>query len=138
MSSLIATEHSDTSPGRGSVSAFVVCLTTLMVCVAGLVADGGRYVAAHTRAASAALASARFGAQNMVDIRVGDPRVDCPAASRDARSYASTRGVHATVRCDPQGITVTVNGSVSMPFLSLFGVAMRPFSVERRVEPTWG
>jgi hypothetical protein len=95
-------------------------------------------VAAHTRAADTALAAARFGTQNMVDIREGDPRVDCTAAVRDARAFAARRGNEATVSCDDTGVTVTIRGAVSMRFLSAFGVDRRPFSVSRRAEAMWG
>lgn len=138
MSSPIGTERDVSAARRGSVTAFVVCLTSLVVCVAGLVIDGGRYVAAHARASDTALAAARFGGQNMTDIRAGDPRLDCPAATRDARAFAAARGHRASVTCDPAGITVVVGGTVTMPFLALFGVPRRTYSAERRVEPMWG
>lgn len=138
MSSPTDTDHTGTERSRGSMTAFVVCITSLVVCVAGLVADGGRYVAAHSRASDTALAAARFGSQNMTDIRAGDPRVECSGAARDARSFASSRGLRAAVACDDSGVTVTISGAVTMRFLAIFGVQSRTYTVERRVEPMWG
>jgi len=116
----------------------VVCLTSIVTATAGLVVDGWRYVAAHSRAANLALSAARFGAQNMTDIRAGNPRVECRAAIRDARAFAAARGQQVWVGCDDHGVTVRVVDDVDMRFLAVVGVESRTLTVERRAEPMWG
>src|SRR3546814_2863091 len=48
---------------RGSVTAFVVIMTSALLAMAGLVIDGGYALAAHRRAFNEAEAAARAGAQ---------------------------------------------------------------------------
>ena len=70
---------------HGSVTAFVVTVTSSLMLLVGLVHDGGRLVAAHLRVSDVAAAAARAGAQQVVGIRAGRLEVD-PAAAVDWRS----------------------------------------------------
>src|SRR3546814_6287344 len=75
---------------RGSVTAFVVIMTSALLAMAGLVIDGGYALAAHRRAFNEAEAAARAGAQ-AVDLdtlrATGDVVLDAEEAERRALEY---------------------------------------------------
>ena len=74
---------------RGTVSTFVVALTFACLLSAGLVLDGGRIVAARLEAADVAGNAARAGAQQVIGLRAGEPRLDLVRAR--ARLRLSSR-----------------------------------------------
>ena len=122
------------APARGSITAVVLCWVTLIVGLAGLVIDGGRVVAAHARAADLAAGAARVGAQQLTDLRVGSPRVDCRRAEAATR-VALARGSGDSIRisCDAESLSVTLSVIVPTTGLRFFGVGDRRVSVTRIV-----
>lgn len=119
---------------RGSLSAFVVCIAMAMVCIAGLVYDGGRVVGAYAEASDTAAAAARMGDQFVVGIREGRPRIDEDAGRRAVLAYLGTRGLRGDVRVEDRVVTVRITRSVPMVILSLFGVGPRTVTVNRAAE----
>ena len=124
--------------GRGSVSAFVVCLVSACVPCLALVIDGGRVVVAYAETADHCQNAARLAAQNVVGIRAGDPRVDVRDGARDARSYMSEVGLPATVSVDGQLVRVTVERVIRLPMLSLIGIGTTRIGVTRTALLTEG
>lgn len=124
------TEHSH----RGSVTAVALCWVAVIVGLAGLVADGGRVVSAHVRAADRAAAAARMGAQHLVGLRGGVPRIDCTEAVPVARAYMHRNGYDSVrVRCGETSLSVAATVVVPTSGLRVFGVGDRRVSVSREV-----
>lgn len=108
--------------GRGSVTAFVVILTSSLMLLVGLVHDGGRLVAAHLRAADRAAAAARAGAQELEGLRTGYPTIDVAAATQRARDHLASDGTGGVVDATAHSVTVTVRDLVVFELLTLLGV----------------
>lgn len=123
------------SRDRGSMSAFVVCLALAFLMLAGLSVDGGRLVAARTRAADLAENAARAGAQEIVDIRAGVRRVDPVAARRTASAYLAAHGVDGSVTVAGNRVVVTVEITQRPTLLRLAGVTSRTVRATRSSEP---
>ncbi len=119
---------------RGSVSGFVVVITTAVLACAGLVIDGARVVSAKLDAADHAENAARAGAQEVV-ARDGVITLDVVRARESAQAYLSSVGVSATLAVTPARITVTVSKTVQMTLLSLVGVSVKSVSASRSSAP---
>ena len=118
------------APGRdagelGTVSAFVVALTFACLLSAGLVLDGGRIVAARLEAADVAGSAARAGAQQVIGLRAGEPRLDPVRARSAAQAVLSAAGATGTVTVDVRSVTVTARATESMLLLRLVGIGSR-------------
>jgi len=122
-------------PDAGSISAFVVCLVVVFVACAGLVLDGGRYVAARARAASVAEQAARDGVQEVHGLHNGLLLVNTGPASARAERYLSSVGAQGAVVADPSSVTVTVAMRVQPLILGIFGVGARTARVTRTAQP---
>ena len=110
---------------RGTVSAFVVALTFACLLSAGLVLDGGRIVAARLEAADVAGSAARAGAQQVIGLRAGEPRLDPVRARSAAQGVLSAAGATGTVTVDGGSVTVTARTTESMLLLRLVGIGSR-------------
>ena len=110
---------------RGTVSAFVVALTFACLMSAGLALDGGRIVAARLEAADVAGNTARAGAQQVIGLHAGEPRLDPVRARRAAQAVLAAAGVTGTVTVDGRSITVTARITESMLLLRLVGIGSR-------------
>lgn len=99
------------SDDEGSVTAFVAIVAIALVMVAGMAYDGGRVIAAHSRARSDAAKAARAGAQE-IDITTlrssGEAVLDARTAESAALAYLADVGATGTVTVDGPTITVTV------------------------------
>lgn len=104
----------------------------------GLVFDGGRVVAEYMELSDAAQNAARLGAQQVVGIREGNPRVDTAAGTSAMSSYLSVRGLRGTYSVTDGLVTVRVQTRVSMRILGLFGVSERTVSASRTAEVVGG
>jgi hypothetical protein len=109
----------------GTVSAFVVALTFACLLSAGLVLDGGRIVAARLEAADVAGNAARAGAQQVIGLRAGEPKLDPAGARSAAQAVLSAAGVTGTVTVDGRSVTVTARATESMLLLRLVGIGSR-------------
>jgi hypothetical protein len=107
------------------VSAFVVGLTFACLLSGGLVLDGGRIVAARLDVADAAGNAARAGAQQVVGLRAGEPKLDPVRARRAAQDVLSAEGVMGTVTVDGRSVTVTARTTASMLLIRLVGIEGR-------------
>lgn len=116
---------------RGSVSAFVVTVTSSLVLLMGLVHDGGRLVAAHLRVSDVAAAAARAGAQQVVGIRAGRLEVDPAAAVAASRSTLRALGTEGSVEVGTATVTVTVRERVTFAVLDLVGLTGRDVAATR-------
>lgn len=116
---------------RGSLSAFVVSMTAACLSLVAFVHDSGRSLAQYVSVADAAQNAARIGAQAVVDIRLGNPRIDTDAAVSRAQRYLRESGFTAMVTTDHQEVTVRVEKTVPTTLLGLIGVGSRTIRVTR-------
>lgn len=121
---------------QGSISALMVCIVSIFIACAGLVLDGGRFVAVRTRNASVAEEAARDGAQEVHRLREGQLEVDIERAEARALDYLRRIGANGVVIASSRSVTVTVTESVNPILLGIVGVASRTVSVSRTAEPT--
>lgn len=120
---------------RGSISAFVAVVTLAVMMCAGLVIDGARGVANHTRAADHAENAARAGAQQLIGLREGAPRLDPRAARTAALKYLGDHGVVGAVQTTASTVTVTVIAEISTVMLQLVGVPTMRATATRSAAP---
>ena len=110
---------------RGSVTAFVVIMTTALLATAGLVIDGGYALAAHRRAFNEAEAAARAGAQ-AVDVdalrATGTVALDPVEAERRALSYLEEIGHTGTVEVEGDIVRVHLTFQHELTMLDAFGL----------------
>ena len=116
------------------MTGFVVSLVTAILAVAGLVFDGSRLVAARAELADHAAASARIAAQHLVDVRLGEERIDPDECRSAAMRYLASRGLEGNVRVNRLAVEVTVVKVVPMTLLSAVGVRNRVMVVTREAE----
>lgn len=120
---------------RGSITAFVVVtMVGLMACLA-LVVDGGRLVAARTRAADLAENAARVGAQEASGLRGGEAWVvDADRARSAAQQFLADRGASGSVVVSGRRVSVTVTIDQPLPLLGVFGDDSRMVTATRTAE----
>jgi Flp pilus assembly protein TadG len=110
---------------RGAVTVFVTIVTIALLAVAGLVADGGRILAARREAGNVAESAARAGAQ-AIDLRTlrTENRVDLDpnVATARARNYLTATGYQGAVHADTQHVHVTVTIHRSTLLLGSAGI----------------
>lgn len=119
----------------GVVSAFVLGLMMTFVVCAGLGVDGGRLVASHLELADHAENAARVGAQELVDLRSGEPTIDESTARVAVANYLASFNLNGEVSTSPKSVTVMVSANVEMTLLKLFGATSHQLSVTRTAEP---
>lgn len=120
---------------HGSITAFVVVVMVGLVACLALVVDGGRLVAARTRAADLAENAARAGAQEATGLRGdGEWSLDADRAQAAATTFLSQRGVSGTVLVSGRRLTVTVTIEQSLPLLEAFGRGSRTVTATRTAE----
>jgi putative intracellular protease/amidase len=110
---------------RGSISVFVVSMTTALLLMAGLVLDGGRIVAGRREADAVAAAAARAGAQAIDEtgLRDGSSAPILPGpASANVRAYLTSTGFTGTAFVSGDTITVKVQRTQQLSILSLVGL----------------
>jgi hypothetical protein len=115
---------------RGSVSAFAVCVIGSLVMLGLFMFDSGRYVDTYLRTSGVAENAARIGAQSIVGIRSGQPRVDQRLATSRAQEYLQSEGLIGTVRAIGTQVEVTVIEEWSPVVISPLG--NRRIIVKRR------
>lgn len=120
---------------RGSITAFVVIMTIVVVVCGGLAIDGARLVGARIRAADLAENAARVGAQELLSVRSGSSDLDPARAVQAAEAYLVRVGVAGTVTADAHEVVVTVRTAVDMAVLGVIGVGTRTVTATRRARP---
>ncbi|HPB45728.1 MAG TPA: pilus assembly protein TadG-related protein [Microthrixaceae bacterium] len=110
---------------RGTVTVFVVTMTTALLLVAGLVFDGGRMIAARRDADAVAAAAARAGAQGLDEagLRATDAApLDPAAAQARAQRYLAATPYTGNVAVVGDTVSVDVARIQDVSILSLAGV----------------
>ena len=124
-------------PERGAVTVFVTILTVALLAVAGLVADGGRILAARREAGNVAESAARAGAQ-AIDLRVlrqqNQIALDPSEATIRARDYLTAAGYRGDVQADAQHVHIVV--TISRPTLLLGAAGIHDFTVSSTGDAT--
>ncbi len=116
------------------MSGFVVSIFAAMVALSALVFDGARVVAARSAIDDHAANAARAAAQEIVDIRLGNERIDPRAGSEAAHRYLAAHGLVGTVRIDGLQVEVTIVETVPMTLLKLVGVQQQVVATTRVVQ----
>jgi len=124
------------SAESGVVSAFVLGLMMTFVVCAGLGVDGGRLVANRLDLADHAENAARVGAQELTDLRTGEPTIDENLARYSASNYLAANELDGEVSTTFNSVTVTVNRDVEMSLLKLFGARSHQITVKRTAKPS--
>ena len=116
---------------RGSISPFILLLLPALVGLAGLAYDGGNLFAARREAVNVAAAAARAGANDLdeASIYAGDPEL-APSAIGTALAFAFGQGSDSASarQVDTDLLEVSVDRSVDMEFLGLFGIGSQTVS----------
>ena len=112
---------SRTDDERGSVSAMVVCLVGALVTLGLFMFESGRFIDSYLRISDVTENAARMGAQSIVGIRAGSPRVDQRAASEAGRDYLASEGVSGTMTAKGNEIIVRVTFRWAPSVLSFLG-----------------
>lgn len=115
------------------MTAFVVGIVATLACCAGLALDGGRILAATLEAADHAENAGRRAAQELTNLRSGDPVVDPRAAADVVSAYLAAVGLDGDVAVSGRSVAVTVRRAVPMSLLALAGVDDRVVEVTRVV-----
>jgi hypothetical protein len=118
------------SRDRGSISAFVVVVTTALIAAAGLVVDGSRLVAAKVTCIDHADNAARAGAQQ-VAVRNGVRQADPARAVDAALAYLHERGLSGDSAVVDGRVVVTVAMRVDMTLLGLVDMGSKTVSATR-------
>ena len=121
---------------NGVVSAFVVGLMMTFIVCAGLGVDGGRLVAIRLELADHAENAARVGAQELTELRSGEPKIDESQAQSSVSSYLALHDLDGEVATTSNSVTVTVSQEVKMTLLQLFGATNHLLSVTRTAAPS--
>jgi Flp pilus assembly protein TadG len=124
------------SADSGVVSAFVLGLMMTFVVCAGLGVDGGRLVASRLELADHAENAARVGAQELTDLRSGDPTIDESQARHSVSSYLAAYDLDGKVATTSNSVSVTVTREIDMTLLKLFGATNHLLTVTRTVTPS--
>lgn len=120
---------------RGSITPMILGLVVVSIGCAGLVLDGGRFIAERARLTTIAEEAARSGAEAVTDLRDAAWRLDPIPARARAEQYLTSVGAEGSVTVDATGVHVVVGGSVTPALLGLLGIGPRSIIVSRTALP---
>ena len=120
---------------KGSISAFVVVMTLVVIVCAGLAVDGARIIGGKVAAADHAENAARVAAQELASVHGGELALDPARARAAADAYLSAHGLSGVVTVTPEKVIVTVSQTVSMTLLTLVGLSSKVVSATRSSAP---
>lgn len=109
----------------GAVTPFVLVLCVALVALLGLVADGGRALAAREAAMTEAEQAARLGADqlSLASLHAGSIVVSTAAAVAAAEAYMAAEGHRGTAAVVGGRVVATVDTyPLSTPLLALVGI----------------
>ena len=125
-----------TGPGdKGSVTAFVVLICSIMTLCTGLIVDGARVVGAKSEAMDVAGNAARVGAQEIRSVRSGRNDLHVARAEAAARRYLRENQWSGQVHCDGKSVTVTTSKTVRMTILGIVGIRSKVVSSVQTAAP---
>jgi hypothetical protein len=115
---------------NGSVSVFVVGVFLALIVMAGLVFDGGNFLAAHREADAEAEGAARAAAEQLSGhaLHTGTLAISLPAAQNAADAYLAPYHHTGTVTVTGDIVTVTVTYSVPTQVLTIVGIGSKTVS----------
>lgn len=116
------------------MTGFIVSLVASILALGGLVFDGSRLVAARAELADHAAGAARAAAQQLVDVRLGNERIDVDDGRTAALRYLARHGLDGQVRINGLRVEVTVESVVPMTLLAAVGVNDQVVVVTRQAE----
>ena len=120
---------------KGSISAFVVVMTLIVIACAGLAVDGARIIGTKVAAADHAENAARVAAQELASVHGGELALDPIRARAAADSYLSSHGLRGIVTATPEKVIVTVSQTVNMTLLGLVGISSKTVTATRSSAP---
>nr|MBU6203646.1 hypothetical protein [Acidobacteriota bacterium] len=115
------------------MSGFVVSVFAGLIALSALVFDGARLLAHRAALDDHAANAARAAAQEIVDIRLGNERIDPEAGSLAAHRYLASHDLVGSVKIDGLSVEVTVVRTVPVTLLSLVGVDEQVVATTRAV-----
>lgn len=118
----------------GLVSGLVVSIFAGLIALSALVYDGARLVSQRAALDDHTANAARAAAQEIIDIRLGNERIDPQAGSAAAHRYLAQHDLVGNVRIDGLSVEVTVVRIVPMTLLSLVGVKDQVVASTREVQ----
>lgn len=112
---------------EGTVTTFVVVLSTALLMMAGLVYDGGRILAARRDAHAAAANAARAGAQavDLSSLRAGVVDLEVREAEQRAQEHLRRVGLDGAVSVNSTDVTVEVTDEVDLIVLRAIGITSK-------------
>ena len=115
------------------MSGFVVSIFAGLVALSALVFDGARLISQRAVLDDHAANAARAAAQEIIDIRLGNERIDPQAGSVAAHRYLAQHDLVGSVRIDGLSVEVTVVQNFPMTLLTLAGVGDQVLATTREV-----
>lgn len=116
---------------KGSISAFVVCITMSLLVLTGFVIDGGRVIARYAELSDIAENASRIGSQQVVGIRAGDLRLNESGARQRINEFLGGQRFETRVDVHDGGTVVEIRDIVPMRVLSIIGIRQRQIVVTR-------
>lgn len=125
---------------EGTVTAFVVIITTAVLMAAGLVVDGGAVLAGRREAVHAAEQAARAGAQALdTDVlRRRDVAFDTRRAHAAAQAHLRRAGVEGSVSFDGARVRVHTRVRQGLSLLRLVGLDVMTVTATGEARPVRG
>jgi len=120
---------------KGSISAFVVVMTLIVIVCAGLAIDGARIIGGKVAAADHAENAARIAAQEVASVHGGELALDPGRAQAAGEAYLGTHGLQGSVTATAEQVVVTVSQTVSMTLLNLVGISTKTVTATRSSAP---
>jgi hypothetical protein len=112
----------------------VVSLFMGGIALIGLSFDGGTSIATYMRISDVAQNAARLGAQQVVGIRDGNPRIDNQSAADLIEQFTSSFKIRSTTEFHGTAVTVHVETKQQMKILGMFGVGPRTIRAIRTAD----
>ena len=120
---------------KGSISAFVVVMTLIVIVCAGLAVDGARIIGTKVGAADHAENAARIAAQELASVHGGELALDPARAQAAGEAYLAAHGLQGSVSATAERVVVTVSQTVSMTLLNLVGISTKTVTATRSSAP---
>lgn len=126
---------------RGAATMWMTFGVVIVLSVCGLTFDGGMLISAKRQAINNAEEAARAGAQALDPAAVygtGPRTLDPAAAVARAEAFIAANGWTGYATATPTGVTVTIERTQTMTFLTMFGVADKTVAGTATARPYQG